>query len=383
MKTGSNELMRGINSGLVLSLIIQERSISRADISKKLGLTRATVSAITEDLKQQGLVAETGFAPSKAGRKAILYHFNQNHAYTVNVDLKPDTITVLCTDLLGQKKMFYTVPNHFGREEILNQLVQILRTTASYHTFSGHLCGISLAIHGTTFQNEVTFCTYSPYEGLPFYDTLSRAFQVPVYVENEANLSAIGEHTFYSHGNSIIFVSVHSGIGMGIIIDNKLFTGFNGKSGEFGHSIVEINGRPCPCGNCGCLEQYASEQAILKDFCRIKGLSDCERSAFLEACRQSDPAATAVLNQFETYMTICINNILNTFNPEVIVLNSFLTTEFPESLEHIRAGLQNQMKHYCILLPSMLRDQAPLLGGACLCTKKYLKLTELNLTKYL
>ncbi|MCI8993029.1 MAG: ROK family transcriptional regulator [Eubacterium sp.] len=382
MKTGSNELMRDINSGLVLSLIIQECSISRADISKKLGLTRATVSAITEDLKQQGLIAETGFAPSKTGRKAVLYHFNQNHAYTVSIDLGPDTIIVLCTDLLGQEKMFYTVQNHFGREEILDHLVRILENAASYHAFPGHLCGISLAIHGTTFQNEVTFCTYSPYEGLPFYDTLSKAFQVPVYIENEANLSAIGEHTFCSHSNSIIFVSVHSGIGMGILIDNELFTGFNGKSGELGHSIVEINGRPCPCGNYGCLEQYASEQAVLKDFCHIKGLSECDRNTFLEACRQSDPAALAILNQFETYMTICVNNILNMFNPEVIVINSFLTAKLPESLERIRAGLQNQMKHYCILLPSMLRDQAPLLGGACLCTKNYLKLPELNLTKY-
>lgn len=382
MKTGSNELMRDINSGLILSLIIQERSISRADISKKLGLTRATVSAITDDLKQRGLIAETGFAPSKAGRKAVLYHFNQDHAYTVSVDLGTDTITVLCTDLLGQKKVIHTVQNRFGRDEILDHLVQILKNTISYYIFSEHLCGISLAIHGTTFQNEVTFCPYSPYEGLPFYETLVKNFQVPVYVENEANLSAIGEHTFRSHGNSIIFVSVHSGIGMGIIIDNELFTGFNGKSGEFGHSVVETNGRPCPCGNRGCLEQYASEQAVLKDFCRLKGLSSCERDIFLEACRQKDPAAKTVLEQFETYMTICINNILNTFNPEVIILNSFLISEFPETLERIHTGLQNHMKHYCVLLPSRLRDQAPLLGGACLCTKNYLKLPELNLTKY-
>lgn len=395
MKVGSNELIRDINSSLVLETIIRNVTISRADISKKLGLTRATVSAITEDLKNQGLILEAGSNQSELGRKAILFRLRQDHAYSICADLGPDTITILCADLLGQQRKFFSFPNTSDREHILQDLTKMLETAINQYTLhvqSHTLAGIALSIHGTTFMEEVTFCPYLPYEGLPFSETLTRHFQVPVYLENEANLSAIGEHTFYFHKSSMIFVSVHSGIGMGIIFDDELFRGVCGKAGEFGHSIVERNGRPCPCGNNGCLEQYASEQAILKDFYARqkknsimeteKGFNSFNREAFLQACRNQDSDARFVLEQFETYMTICINNILNTFNPEVIVLNSFITTQMLDSLQRIRQGIHTRMKDHCILLPSMLQDQAALLGGICMCTKNYLKLSSLDLTGY-
>lgn len=407
MKTGSNELIRDINSSLILETIIRNVTISRADISKKLGLTRATVSAITEDLKKQGLILEAGSNQSDLGRKAILFRLRQDHAYSVCVDLRPDTITILCADLLGQQRKYFSFPNDSDREHILQDLIGMIDSAINQYTciteekptaqeseqpvskkdsgsnLSKHiLTGIVLAIHGTTFMDEVTFCPYLPYEGLPFSETLTSRFQVPVYLENEANLSAIGEHTFYFHKSSMIFVSVHSGIGMGIIFDNELFRGVCGKAGEFGHSIVERDGRPCPCGNHGCLEQYASEQAILKDFCQKKGITDCDREMFLQACREQDADALFILQQFETYMTICINNILNTFNPEVIVLNSFITTQMLDSLQRIRQGIHTRMKDHCVLLPSMLQDQAALLGGICMCTKNYLKLSSLDLTGY-
>lgn len=388
MRAGSNELIRDINSSLVLETIIRNVTISRADISKKLGLTRATVSAITEHLKQQELILEAGNNPSaELGRKAMLFRVRQDHAWMLCADLRPDTITILCADLLGQQRRYFSRPNTSDRAHILEDLSAAIRQAiAQYSDLSdfdrARLSGICLSVHGAVFANETAFCPYLPYEGLPFADVLSEQFAVPVYLENEANLSAIGEHCFYFHKSSMIFVSVHSGIGMGILFSGGLFRGVSGRAGEFGHTIVERDGRPCPCGNHGCLEQYASEQAILRDFSRAKNLPGCSREQFVQACREQDPDALGLLHQFETYMSICINNILNTFNPEIIVLHSFFTAQMLDSLERIRQGIHTRLKTHCRLLPSMLQDQAALLGGICLCTQNHLKLSNLDLTGY-
>ena len=115
---------------------------------------------------------------------------------------------------------------------------------------------------------------FTPYYSLTELDIasdLNKTFNIPVYLENEANLSVIGEKTFFNDYSNIVNISIHTGVGLGLIIDNKLYTGYNGFAGEFGHSIVVPNGKPCPCGNKGCLEQYVSETSLLRNYSQLKG----------------------------------------------------------------------------------------------------------------
>lgn len=114
MQTGSNELMRDINTRLILETLIQNVSISRADIAKKLGLTRATVSAITEQLKQQDLILEDGSSASGQGRKAVLYRLHREHAFHLCINLSWDGLTIMCADLLGQHRQVYEYPGGSG-----------------------------------------------------------------------------------------------------------------------------------------------------------------------------------------------------------------------------------------------------------------------------
>ena len=380
MQTGSNELIRDINSRLVLETILQNGSISRADISKKLGLTRATISAITEDLNQQNLICEAGSAASSQGRKAILFQIRQEQAFHICINLTQNIIVIMCADLLGSHQEFFEYPAAASRDKILPALISYIENALKSFQGPGRLARICIAVHGTVYRNEITFCPYSPYENLPFSDVLSNRFHVPVLLENEANLCALGEHTFCSHKSSMIMVSIHSGIGVGIMIQDQLFLGYNGKAGEFGHSIVQRNGRPCPCGNRGCLEQYASEQAVVQDYCDLAGLASCSVENFISACLDGSPKALEILYQFEEFMVICINNLLNLFNPEVIVLNCRITSQIPDCIKRISLGLKTRMKEHCTLLPSMLQDKAVLLGGICLCTKDYLGIQRLDLT---
>ena len=384
MITGSKELIRDMNSHLILEMILKEDTISRAALSKASGLTKATVSAIVQKLIEQNLVIEVGNDNTSLGRKPTLLTFHANCGYALSIDVNANTISAMICNLRGENCRLKLYPNHAGREEILPLLISIIRDmTASLEDTPYGVVGIGLGIHGTVYHNQITFTPYSPYEQLPFQEVLEQEFGIPIYLENEANLSVIGEHTFYYHTPNLIGISIHTGIGVGILINNQLYTGANGNAGEFGHSIIEPDGRPCPCGNSGCLEQYASERSILKQFAATKGLEHADIDVFVAACHKQDDDALALLDDFIRYMSYGINNLLNTFNPDMIVINSSFTTYFPEVLRQIQDKLQNRMRMHCVLVPSGLQDTSILLGAACLCIRQFLGIQHRKLRKRL
>ncbi len=378
MVTGSKEMIRDINSHLVLETILNEGPISRAAISLKLGLTKATISAIVADLINRDLIREIGSDDTTLGRKPILLEFCREHGHIISIDLGVDTISIFTSDLMGNDCGLKQYPNNYGRDNIISGLIYIISYCIDNlnDTLFG-VVGISIGVHGVIYNNAVSFAPYYDYTGLPIADTLSAHFNVPVLLENEANLSVMGEKCFCYNVPNMIGVSVHSGIGIGIIIDNELYTGFNGNAGEFGHTIINVDGIECPCGNRGCLEQYASERAILTRYADLKGLSKITIDEFIAAYNSKDEAAVMLVDDFVRYIAVGINNVLNIFNPDVIVINSNFTINIPELHERIRGQLKNRMNSYCTLVPSGLQDISILLGGACRIIKNYLGVTYL------
>lgn len=380
MRTGSKELIRDINTHLLLEIILREGRISRAALAKKSGLTKATVSAIVLELINKKLVIEVGSDDTSMGRKPILLTFNAACGHVLSIDLNVDTISAMTSNLLGENCRLKQYPNTADRDTILPFLISIIREmTEPLPPTPWGVVGICLGIHGMVWKNEVLFTPYTSYADLPFRERLEQEFQVPVFLDNEANLSVLGEHAFYYHVPNLIGVSVHSGVGVGVVIENALYTGANGSAGEFGHTIIEPDGRPCPCGNQGCLEQYASERAILRQYAAKTGLKKADIDTFVAACSLQEPAALELLDDFVRYMAIGINNLLNTFNPDIIVINSSFTIYFPEVLGQIQDRLQNRMRPYCRLVPSGLQDTSILLGAACVCIRNFLGVSHLNL----
>lgn len=372
MVTGSNELIRGINSHLVLEKILNEGPISRASIAASLGLTKATVSAIVSNLIEENLIREIGSDCSALGRKPILLEFCRQNGYIISVDLGVNTIVTFTSDLKGNDSELKQYKNHYKREEIIAGLLRILKRTINSlpETIFG-VATICIGIHGTVHENEITFAPYYDYAGLPIASTLSKELNIPVILENEANLSVIGEKCYCINAQNIIGISVHSGIGVGIIIDGKLYTGRNGNAGEFGHTIVEAHGRKCPCGNQGCLEQYASERAILNDYARALGLKNVSIDKLIEDYNSGDEIAVSMINRFVKYIAVGINNLINTFNPEVVIINSGFTIYIPDLIERIEAELKNRM-NYCKIMSYSLQDASILLGGVCSCVNRFL-----------
>ncbi len=380
MVTGSKELIRDINSTLVLETIINSKPISRATISKQLGLTKATISAIVQDLINKSLVIEIGSDDTSLGRKPILLSFNKKAGHIVCVDIGLDTISVLLTDLLGEDcslKQIRTPKATVDIVSVLSNLIASMKQNPSNTPYG--LVGITLGIHGVISDNKVSFTPYYDLTSIDLAGELEQIFHTPVYLENEANLSVLGEKTFMYDYPNIANISVHSGIGLGLLIDNNVYTGYNGRAGEFGHTIVEIDGRECPCGNHGCLEQYVSERVLLNDFAKQKGLAKIDFDTFSSMYQTGDIDAIAITERFVKYMSVCVNNVLNAYNPDIVIINSSFTIFFPGLTKMIEQSLRSKMNSVIQIVPSALQDSSILLGGICVAIKNFLGIQTLNL----
>lgn len=373
MILGSKELIRDMNSKLVIGMIIHDGPISRANISKKLGLTKATVSAIVQDLMNNNLVVEIGSDDTSLGRKPILLNFNRQIGCTVSIDIGVSVISCMFSDLLGENRYIKQIKS--PKPELLcNTLIDLITSMRSaYHTGSYNIVGIGVGIHGVTCQNKIIFTPYYDIASIHLSKQLEDYFHVPVLLENEANLSALGERAFLGKRyTSLANISIHAGVGLGLILNGKLYVGKSGHAGELGHMIVERNGRPCPCNNHGCLEQYTSKRALLRDYQKAIANPNATWEDFIVAIRNKEASALAITDQFISYMQICINNLLTSFSPEIIIINSSLTEQFPYLISKISEGLTSKVLESVPILGSRHRDISILLGAANEVSRRFL-----------
>lgn len=384
----NQNLIHDRNQQKILETIIRKNAISRADLAKELGLTKATISSQVQGLLELGLVEEIGSLATSKGRHPILLHFRGDCGRALAFDITPSGIHAMQANLLGQQCALVQREWTGDPNTLLPLLGSIIHefssrtSTADIPSAAGALLrnapltGISLGIHGVVYKDQILFTPYYQLEGLALREHLEQEFETPVYLDNEANLSALGERTFSFGSSSLINISIHSGIGLGIIMNDRLYTGAGGFAGEFGHTIVEPDGLACPCGNHGCIEQYASIDAVLRTYNRLKHTENASIDDLVADYQKQEASARAAVDDFVKYMAIGINNIVNIFNPQLIVLNSLLTAYLPDVVPRIQAKLKNAMSRDCAIVSSTLQDTATLLGGVALCARKFLGIED-------
>ena len=211
------------------------------------------------------------------------------------------------------------------------------------------------------------------------FTALSSIISIPIIVENEANLSVLGESAFHYGYENMIHINVHDGIGMGILINGKLYKGKDGYAGEFGHTILFPDGKPCPCGNRGCFELYASEKAILEEYSLRTGKNAVTIDGFLSDYSRKTPEALDMMELFVKYMSIGINNLINTFNTDLIVLNSSFSNFIPDINSRIIEYLSRHQNRDCEIISSSLQDISGLIGGIRLDCEHFLGIRHLKI----
>jgi predicted NBD/HSP70 family sugar kinase len=164
-----------------------------------------------------------------------------------------------------------------------------------------------------------------------------------------------------------------------MIINNKFFRGHDGFAGEIGHMIVVPGGRSCKCGNKGCWEQYASESNMMELLSEKKSTPNITYEQIKQWMEQGDAEITEIMDEFIYYLSIGLNNMINIYNPDVIVIDSELLRIYPDSIHKIKQNLHSQISHYRELLISTLGKNSSILGACALAIQYFLDVPVLNL----
>jgi predicted NBD/HSP70 family sugar kinase len=382
MITGDAAYIKKINRSIILREIVKEGLISRADLSKVTALTRATISAQVADLIDEGLIIETQLEHYTVGRKPIMLSLNSEAGFALGIDLDYDHISFTVSNLIGSPVSSKRIEiNTSDYQEILNLLVEQIRIYKSEYAFSQYgIIGIVIAIHGLVGKDEtIHYVPRLRWNNISLKSDLEKQIDINVYLENNANLSAFAERVFVHHEtDNLLAATLYSGIGLGMMMNNEFFRGHDGFAGEIGHMIVVPNGIQCNCGNKGCWERYASENMFFRNLSDKRNISPITYEHIQKWLDEGDEEVTHLMEQFIYYLSIGLNNMINMYNPDVLVLDSELLRMYPNSLDKIRGNLNSSISHYRALQISTIGRNSSVLGACALAIKHFLGVPMLN-----
>jgi glucokinase len=240
-------------------------------------------------------------------------------------------------------------------------------------------------------NGRVIFAGNLGWKDISLKKELEKQLQLPVFLQNDCNVCALGVHEVELEGRprTLVGIFLGTGIGGGIILDGKLFLGYNRTAGEVGHMVLEVNGPKCTCGNRGCWEALASRSALFRQVQEAvkdgqktvltemlgNDLKDLRSGDLRKAIRQGDKFVEHIVEEAAKYTGIAVANLINVINPEVIVIggglmdaleNEMMPTVIESAREHAFPGSDKGIK----ILPSKLGDDAGITGGAVLARKE-------------
>ncbi|SHM99118.1 ROK family transcriptional regulator [Gracilibacillus kekensis] len=327
-QTWNQHVVKKENKALVLETIKEKAPISRASIAQVTGLNKGTVSSLVSELMDEKLINESGTGESSGGRRPVMLLLNERAGYTISVDLGVKSILGVLTDLRGniiyEKRIRFQNDNVDEVLHLLYTLISELKSNAPASEYG--IVGIGVGVPGVvTTEGEILLAPNLGWKRVPLRKMLSEHYQVPIIVENEANAGAYGEKVYGAgqFSTELVYASVSVGIGVGLILDGKLYKGLRGFSGELGHMTIEKDGVDCRCGNKGCWELYASEKALIEQ-AEKNGYHAASVDHIVEAANNGESKAIKLLEQLGDYLGVGITNIIHIFNPEQVVVGNTL-----------------------------------------------------------
>jgi predicted NBD/HSP70 family sugar kinase len=354
--------MRRRNLARVLHAVRAEGPLSRAAVASRIGLTRAAVSTLVDELIRSGLLEELGpERPGRVGRPGSALALSGRGPAGIGAEVGVDHLAVCAVDLRGttRSRAIRQGANR-GRspEPVLAELTELIgRVVAEAEGEGLWPAGLAVAVPGLVVRAP----------NLDWHDTDLGDFlpaDLPLTVDNEANFGALAE-LWLGDGTprDFLHVSAEIGIGAAVVVDGGLLRGNRGFAGELGHVPVRPDGPECACGGRGCLEQYAGEEAVL----RAAGLEPDEDRVGLLAGRaaEGDEDVRRALRDAGTALGIALTGAVNLLDPESVVLGGELSGLAPWLLPSLRDELARRTAGpACPVSVSRLGPQGPLLGAA-------------------
>ncbi|KAB8140979.1 ROK family transcriptional regulator [Chloroflexia bacterium SDU3-3] len=310
------------NSTLVLRAIYEQGGISRAEIARMTSLTRATVSEVVGELIERGLVVETGHGPSNVGRTPVMLDIDADARHMIGLDAAGGELRGALVNLRGELRYEQAAPlPEAGGEAALQSLYALI--DALIARTDRPLLGIGLGTPGLIDPSgEVLRAVNLGWQNLPLRAVLRQRYDLPVYLANDSHLAALAEQSFGGHelGENLVVLQVGRGIGAGIVLGGRLFSGDTGNAGEIGHIVVREDGPRCRCGNDGCLEAVASSRAITRRASQLAGQTFQSLQDVAQASAAENPAARRAIHEAGSALGIAVAQIVGLLNIRRVVV---------------------------------------------------------------
>lgn len=382
-----NHNVRNFNKHAALDLIrFAERGISRADLADKMGLTRAAVTVIINELIKNGMILNTESRSTSSGRPPVVLEINPDQGLVAAVDIGAMHLSVALGDfsarILEETEVPFRVDK--GPKECLQEADNILKQLLQKRGLSAsNLASVGVGVPGPVIAEKgiVMAPPIMPgWDRFPIRATLESQWGTSVTLNNDAELGALGEWA-YGAGRgerNIAFIKVGSGIGAGLIINRQIYGGSTGSAGEIGHLTIDENGPLCACGNHGCLEAFAGGHAIASQARKIVAsgrrtlLSEkipelITARDVAEAARRGDLTAQEILKRSGTFIGIAIAGLINLFNPSIVIIGGgvaqvgdLLTTPIRQA---VRERSLRASEHSVRITTAMLGRRSSLMGA--------------------
>ena len=378
---GSLGSLRELNRTRVIDALRVHGMVSRAEIARRTGLSRSTVSTIVADLQAGGYVIESDDAGTpigaQGGRPPVLLSLDRSAGAVLGIAFGHDDLRVAVSDLSHTILAEATRSMNVGQSAAdglaaAGRLVDRVLAEAGIDRYEVLGAGLGLPGPIESGSGSVGSQAILPgWAGVDAAQEMSERLGVPVFVENDANLEALAEVSFGAGRDvgDLVYLMVSSGIGAGLVIDGKLHRGSSGTAGEIGHVILDEQGQICRCGNRGCLETFASVPSLLDLLGRTHG-DRLTLDDMLALARDGDPAVQRVIADAGRAIGIAVANLVNVINPTRVIVGGDLSAAGDLLLDPLRDSLSR----YAIpaaaaaveVVPSALGERAGVMGALAL-----------------
>ncbi|HEX3784300.1 MAG TPA: ROK family transcriptional regulator [Pseudonocardiaceae bacterium] len=384
------DLRRG-NRSVLLTKLFREGSCSRQELSRATGLSQATVSNVIGELIADGVVAEAGLVDSDGGRPRTLLRVDPSHGHVIGVDVGETKVQVERFDLSMSLCCRAELVLHSGGrdvEEVVSHIVEGIRAVLTDPVVDQEIevLGVGIGVPGIVERGPRLFVNSQAagWGAVPLAELVQAEIPtLPLQVDNGAKTLGLAEMWFGTGRGTkdAVVALIGSGVGASVIANGSAYQGATGSAGEWGHTTIEVNGRRCRCGANGCLEAYIGAGGILDRYQTLRrakpAAPEDEESALAELLGAGTATATKVIDEVVSYLGAGLANLINLFNPELIIVGGWAGLLIGErKLPEIRAAAAEHALHRPFAQTTIelaeLGQDAVALGAAALPVEQFL-----------
>lgn len=384
--------LREQNLTTILQVMKRYAPASRAQLASLTHLNKTTVSSLVEELIGLGLIHETGLDTSGGGRHATLLEMNHQSEHAIGVEIGDGFVLVVLCDMTGHMiwRGLLETDLKAAPDDVLTRTLELVDKAAAISRSYGEcLLGMGVALSGIVDVDSKTLL-FSPgfqWRDVPVGAIFEQHTGLPVYVENNANAAAIGEHFFGAahDSNDFTFILAGIGVGGGLFLNGDIYRGAGGMAGELGHAnFLQGGNLPCRCGDRGCWETTANQLSLIN---RVRAALDAGQPSVLHgligeahqplnfstiytAANAGDPVALGALQETGIALGNGIATIINILNPSLVVIGGAMSRASEYLLPAVESVIElhtlPQVRDHVRVVISEFGENAIAVGAATL-----------------